>query len=55
MSRSHLAMLVFTVIVAGAATIWMAWQMSALGPVWMAAAGPVLLALTLLAHLKARR
>lgn len=55
MSRTYLAMIVFAVALAAGATIYMAWLASSVMPVWAAAMGPLLLAATVLVHLRSRR
>ena len=52
----RVAFMVVMVIIIAAATIWMAWTARGTGmPAWGVALGPILLALTLLAHFKGRK
>ena len=55
MSRAYLALIIFSVAFAAGATIYMAWLASSVMPVWAAAMGPLLLAATILVHLRSRR
>jgi methylmalonyl-CoA mutase cobalamin-binding domain/chain len=53
MTSLRVAMIVFTVILAAGATIWLAMQLAgSLMPGWVAAVGPILLACTLIVHLR---
>lgn len=53
MTSLRVAMIVFTVILAAGATIWLAMQLAGnLMPGWVAAVGPILLACTLIVHLR---
>jgi hypothetical protein len=56
MAGLKITVLVVAVIILAGATIWMAHSATDVGmPIWAAALGPVLLALTLIVHLKGRR
>lgn len=51
MPAGKLALLVIAVMIAAAATVWLAFLVKGAGqPLWMAALGPLLLIATLIAH-----
>ncbi|MGB3148865.1 MAG: hypothetical protein WBA91_14075 [Paracoccaceae bacterium] len=55
MEKQKTLALVLFVIVLAAATIWLAFQLAGeIMPVWMAALGPIFLALTVWTHVKSR-